>query len=105
MDVDMDPKIDTTQLLSQATAQTPKAGKGKNPQQFKEVCQQFESIFIQLLVNNISTLYGYPVFTGIAPHNNGNICLHSFVYPLRFAELYSNQSKEKGLGFLSLPRE
>jgi flagellar protein FlgJ len=45
----MDTKIDTTQLLSQATSQAPKAKKGQDPEKLKEVCQQFESIFIQQL--------------------------------------------------------
>ncbi len=43
----MDPKIDTTQLLSQATAQAPNARKGQDPEQLKAAAQQFEAIFIQ----------------------------------------------------------
>jgi flagellar protein FlgJ len=39
--------IDPAQLLSQATAQAPSKGKGREPEQLKEVAQQFEAIFIQ----------------------------------------------------------
>ncbi len=43
----MDPKIDTVQIMSQVTSQAPKAKKGQDPEKLKEVCQQFEAIFIQ----------------------------------------------------------
>ena len=43
----MDPKIDTAQLFSQATAQAPKAQKGREPEKLRETAQQFEAIFIQ----------------------------------------------------------
>jgi len=43
----MDPKIDTSQLLSQATAQAPKLVKGQDPERLKEAAQQFEAVFIQ----------------------------------------------------------
>ena len=39
--------IDPAQLLSQATAQVPAKDKGREPEQLKEVAQQFEAIFIQ----------------------------------------------------------
>lgn len=43
----MDPKIDTSQLLSQATTQPAKVHKGQDPEKLKESVQQFEAIFIQ----------------------------------------------------------
>ncbi len=46
----MDPRIDTAQLLSQVTSQTPKTGKaarGRDPEKVKEQAQEFEAIFIQ----------------------------------------------------------
>ncbi len=43
----MDSKIDSGQLLSQALTQTPKKPPGRDPQQLKQVAQQFEAIFIQ----------------------------------------------------------
>jgi len=42
----METHINPTQLLSQAT-QPPKNLKGKDPEQLREVAQQFEAIFIQ----------------------------------------------------------
>lgn len=43
----MDPKIDTSQIISQATTQAPKLVKGQDPEKLKEAAQQFEAIFIQ----------------------------------------------------------
>lgn len=44
----MDARIDSAQLLSQATTpRKTKNLKGQNPEKLKEVTQQFESIFIQ----------------------------------------------------------
>jgi len=44
----MDARIDSAQLLSQATAPLEtKNLKGKNPEKVKEVARQFEAIFIQ----------------------------------------------------------
>lgn len=43
----MEARIDSTQLLSQATSQTPKAPKGRDPEMLRESAQQFEAIFIQ----------------------------------------------------------
>lgn len=43
----MEARIDSAQLLSQATTQTPKALKGRDPKKLKEAAQQFEAIFIQ----------------------------------------------------------
>jgi len=43
----MEARIDSAQLLSQATTQTPKAPKGRDPEKLKEAAQQFEAIFIQ----------------------------------------------------------
>jgi peptidoglycan hydrolase FlgJ len=43
----MEARIDSAQLLSQATSQTPKAQKGRDPEKLKESAQQFEAIFIQ----------------------------------------------------------
>jgi len=43
----MESRIDSAQLFSQATTQTPKAHKGQDPEQLKEAAQQFEAIFIQ----------------------------------------------------------
>lgn len=43
----MDPKIDTAQIFSQVTAQTPTARKGQNPEKMKAAAQQFEAVFIQ----------------------------------------------------------
>ena len=46
----MDTRIDTSQLLSQVTSQTPKtskAGRGRDPEKVKEQAQEFEAIFIQ----------------------------------------------------------
>ncbi len=43
----MDAGIDAAQLFSQATAQTPKVNKGKNPEGLRDAAQQFEAIFIQ----------------------------------------------------------
>lgn len=43
----MDSKIDPSQLLSQALAQTPKKVAGRDPEKLKESAQQFEAIYIQ----------------------------------------------------------
>ncbi|MEA3545643.1 MAG: rod-binding protein [Thermodesulfobacteriota bacterium] len=44
----MEPRIDSTQLLNQITTPPPaKTHKGQNPEQLREVAQQFEAIFIQ----------------------------------------------------------
>ncbi len=43
----MDHNIDAAQLISQTTSQTPRVSKGQDPEKLKEVCQQFEAIFIQ----------------------------------------------------------
>lgn len=43
----MDPKIDTSQLLSQATPRTPEARGGQSPEKLRETARQFEAIFIQ----------------------------------------------------------
>ncbi len=44
----MDARIDSTQLLNQATTPRPvKTGKGQDPEKLKDVAQQFEAIFIQ----------------------------------------------------------
>ncbi len=43
----MEPRIDSAQLLSQATTQAPKDPKGRDPEKLKEAAQQFEAIFIQ----------------------------------------------------------
>ncbi len=43
----MNPGIDAAQIFSQATAQTPDAHKGQDPEKLKESAQQFEAIFIQ----------------------------------------------------------
>ena len=43
----MEARIDSAQLLSQATTQTPKTLKGRDPKKLKEAAQQFEAIFIQ----------------------------------------------------------
>lgn len=42
----MEHRIDTAQLLSQATPSA-KVFKGQNPEKLKEAAQQFEAIFIQ----------------------------------------------------------
>ena len=42
----MEHRIDSTQLLSQATQPT-KVPRGPNPEKLKETVQQFEAIFIQ----------------------------------------------------------
>ena len=43
----MDSGIDSAQLFSQATTQTPKLVKGQDPERLKDAVQQFEAIFIQ----------------------------------------------------------
>ncbi len=43
----MDAKIDTAQLLNQATAPTKKPARGRDPQKIKEQAQEFEAVFIQ----------------------------------------------------------
>ncbi len=43
----MDPKIDPTQLLSQATTYTAKINKGQDPEKLRAAAQQFEAVFIQ----------------------------------------------------------
>ena len=43
----MDARIDTAQIFSQATSQTPKAHKGQNPEKLRAAAQQFEAVFIQ----------------------------------------------------------
>ncbi|MEA3362576.1 MAG: rod-binding protein [Thermodesulfobacteriota bacterium] len=43
----MEHRIDTAQIFSQATAQTPDAQKGQNPEKLRESAEQFEAIFIQ----------------------------------------------------------
>ena len=43
----MDSGIDSAQLFSQATTQTPKLVKGQDPERLKDAAQQFEAIFIQ----------------------------------------------------------
>jgi len=43
----MEPRLDASQLFSQATTQAPRAHKGQNPEKLKEAAQQFEAIFIQ----------------------------------------------------------
>ncbi len=49
----MDAKIDTSQLLSQATSRTPKVRKGQDPEKLKETAQQFEAIFIQQMFKDM----------------------------------------------------
>lgn len=43
----MEARIDSAQLLSQATSQVAKVHKGQDPEKLKATAQQFEAIFIQ----------------------------------------------------------
>jgi peptidoglycan hydrolase FlgJ len=91
----VDPKIDVAQLFSQATAQTPKAQKGRDPEKLRETAQQFEAIFIQQMYKEMRNTIPDD---GLIPKGNADDVYNQF-QDLEAAKITAQQG---GIGLADL---
>jgi flagellar protein FlgJ len=96
----MDAQIDTTSILSQATGQVPKVPvhKGQDPEKLKEVCQQFEAIFIQQMYKEMRNTVPED---GLIPRGNAD-SIYTQLQDMEAAKLTAEQG---GIGLAELMLE